>query len=97
MGLVEFSLQGLVGSLEGQDGSDASEIDAVVEEPADLTQPDEVVVAVSAGAALAAGRSDQATGLVEPQVLGSTAHQFGRYRDPVQASARIRTVIPPRR
>jgi len=96
-GVVEFNLEGLVGGLEGQDGSDAGEIEAVIEEPADLPEADQVVVAVSAGATLAAGRCDQAPGLVEPEVLGSAAHQIGRYRDAVEAATRIGTVILPRR
>ena len=57
-GVVEFDLQGLVGGLEGQDCSDPGQIEAVVEEPADLPEADEVVVAVAAGATLAASRSD---------------------------------------
>jgi hypothetical protein len=73
----------LVGGLEGQDGRDAGQIEAVVEEAPDLSETDEVVVAVAAGTTLATGRIDQAPGLVEPEVLGSTAHQFGGYGDSV--------------
>jgi hypothetical protein len=87
----------LVDSLESQDGSDAGKIQAIVEEPADLSETDEVVVAVATGATLAASRIDQAPGLVEPEVLGSAAHQLGCDGDSVQAHVRIRAVIVPRR
>jgi hypothetical protein len=86
----------LVGGPEGQDGSDASQIEAVVEELTNLSEADEVVVAVAAGATLAAGWIDQTPGLVEPEVLGSAAHELGRYRDSVQAPGPIGTVILPR-
>jgi hypothetical protein len=95
-GLVELGLQFLVDGLEGQDSSYAGQIEAIVEEPADLSEADEVVVAVATGATLATGRIDQASGLVEPEVLGSTAHQLGCDRDSVQAPARIGTRIGPR-
>ena len=88
-GLVEFRLEGLVGGLEGQYGSDASQVEAVVEESADLAEADEVVVTVATGATLAAGRIDEAPRLVEPEVLRGAAHQFGGYGDPVEAPAGI--------
>jgi len=95
--VVEFDLEGLVGGLEGQHGRDAGQIEAVVEEPADLSEADEVVVAVATGATLAAGRIDQAPSLVEPEVLWSAAHELGRHRDAVEAPARIGTVVLPQR
>ena len=91
-GVVQFDLQGLVGGLERQDGSDAGQIEAVVEELADLSEADEIVIAVAAGAALAAGRTDQAPSLVEPKILWSATHQLGRYRDSVQAPVGIGTL-----
>ena len=91
-GLVELGLQFSVDGLEGQDGSDPGQIEAVVEEPADLSETDEVVIAVAAGATSAAGRIDQAPGLVEPQVLGSATHQLGGDGDSVQAPSCIGTV-----
>jgi hypothetical protein len=94
---VELGPEVLVDGLEGQDGSDTGQIEAVVEEPADLSKADEVVVAVATGATLATGGIDQAPGLVEPEVLGGAAHQFGCYGDSVQAPGRIGTLIVPRR
>jgi len=85
----------LVGGPEGQDGSNAGEIEAVVEELTDLSEADEVIVAVAAGATLAAGWIDQASGLVEPEILGSAAHQLGRYGDPIQTPVRTRTAVRP--
>ena len=85
----------MVGGPEGQDGSDASQIEAVVEELTDLSEADEVVVAVTTGTALAAGGIDQAPGLVEPEVLGSTAHQLGCYGDPIQTPVRTGTAVRP--
>jgi hypothetical protein len=79
----------LVDGLEGQDGSDAGQIEAFVEELADLSEADEVVVAVAAGATLAARWADQPAGLVEAEVLGSATDQFGRYGDAIQAPAGI--------
>ncbi len=73
-GLVELGLQVLVDGLDGQDGSNAGQVEAVVEEPADLSEAGEVVVAVAAGATLATGRIDEAPVLVEPEVLRSAAH-----------------------
>ena len=96
-GLVEFGLQGLIDSLQGQDGSDADQIESVIEESADLPETTEIFIAVAAGATFAAGRIDQAPGLIEPKVLWSAAHQFGRYGDSIQALARIGAVILPRR
>jgi hypothetical protein len=96
-GLVELGLQLSVDGLEGQDGSDAGQIEAVLEEPADLPEADEVVVAVAAGTTLATGWIDEAPGLVEPEVLGSAAHQFGGYGNSVQAPGRIGTPLVPRR
>ena len=95
--LVEFSLEGLVGGLECQDGSDAGQIEAVFEEPADLSEPEEVVVAVATGATLAAGRIDQAPSLVEPEILWSAAYQLGCYGNAVETPARVGTVVLPRR
>jgi len=97
VGLVELGLQFSVGGLEGQDGSDPGQIEAIVEEPANLSEPDEVVVAVATGATLAAGWIDQAPGLVQAKVLGSAAHQFGGYGDPVQAQSCIGTITRTRR
>ena len=94
---VELGLELSVRGLEGQDGRDAGQIKAVVEEPADLSEADEVVVAVATGATLAAGWIDQAPGLVQPEILGSAAHQFGGYGDPVQAQSCIGTIIRTRR
>ena len=87
----------MVGGPEGQDCSDASQIEAVVEELTDLSEADEVVVAVAAGATLAAGWIDQAPGLVEPEILGSAANQLGCYGDSVETPIRIRTLIVARR
>jgi hypothetical protein len=87
----------LIGGPEGQDGSDASQIEAVVEELTDLSEADEVVVTVATGTALAASWIDQAPSLVEPEILGSAAHQFGCYRDSIQATVRIWTFIRHRR
>jgi hypothetical protein len=87
----------LVDGPEGQHGSDAGQIEAFIEEPADLSETDEVVVAVAAGTPLATGWIDQAPGLVEPEVLGSAAHQFSCYGNSVQALGRIRTVPVPHR
>ena len=81
--VVEFDLQGLVGHLEGQNGSDAGQIEAIVEESADQTEADEVVVAVATSASVAAGRMDQTSGLVEAEVLWSTSHQLGGDGDSV--------------
>jgi hypothetical protein len=86
----------LVDGLKGQDGSDAGQIEAVVEESADLSEADEVVIAVATGPTLAAGWIDEAAGLIEPEVLGSAAHQFGCYGDSVEALGRIGTLILPR-
>jgi hypothetical protein len=90
-------LQLAVGGLEGPDSSDAGQIEAVVEEPADLSEADQVVVAVATGAALAASWTDQAPSLVEPEILGSATHQFGGYGDPVEAAGPIGTLVGPRR
>ena len=92
-GLVELGLQFSVDGLEGQDGSDPGQIEAIVEEPADLSETDEVVIAVAPGATSAAGRIDQSPGLVEPQVLGSTTHQLGGDGYSVQAPSCIGTVL----
>jgi len=70
-------LQVLVGGPERQDGRDAGQIEAVIEKPPDLSEADKVIIAVTTGATLASGRVDQAPGLVEPEVLGSAAHQLG--------------------
>jgi hypothetical protein len=70
-GLVELDLQFLVHGLQGQDGRDASLSEAVVEEPADLSEADEVIIAVATGPTLAASWIYQAPGLVEPEVLGA--------------------------
>jgi hypothetical protein len=95
--LFEFGTQGLIHSLEGQDGRHAGQIEAVLEEPPDLSEPDQVVVAVATGAALAASWVDQPPSFVEPKILGSVSHQFGGYGDPVEAMAPIGTLIGPRR
>jgi hypothetical protein len=92
-----LGLEFLIDGLEGQDGSDPGQIEAVVEEPADLSEADEVVIAVATGATLAAGWVDQAPGLVKPQVLGSATHQLGRYGYSVQAPSHIGTVVLLRR
>lgn len=73
--------------------SDAGQIESIIEEPTDLSEADEVIVAVATGAALATGWVDEAPGLVEPEVLGSASHQLGCYRDSVQAQVRIGTPI----
>jgi hypothetical protein len=86
-----------VGGLEGQDSGDAGQIEAVIEEPADLSEADEVIVAVATGAALAASWADQAPGFVETEVLGSAAHQFGGYRDSVESPGCIGPVSRNRR
>jgi hypothetical protein len=83
--------------LEGQDGSDPGQIEAVVEESADLSEADEIVIAIATGASLAAGWIDQTPGLVEPKVLRGAAYQFGRYGNAVQAPVRIGTLSVPRR
>ena len=90
-GLVELGFEFSVRSLEGQDGSDAGQIEAVVKEPADLSEADEIVVAVATGTALAASWADQSPGFVEPEVLWSAAHQFSSYGDSVQAQRSIGT------
>ena len=83
--LLELGLQGLVLDLEGQDGSDAGQVEAVVEKPPDFSETDKVVVTVATGAALAAGRIDQTPGLVEPEVLRGAPEQLGGRGDSVQA------------
>jgi hypothetical protein len=87
----------LVDGLEGQDGSDAGKIQAVVEEPAYLPEADQVVVTVATSATFATGRIDQAPGLVEPEILGSAAHQLCCNGDSVQAQGGIGTFVLPRR
>jgi hypothetical protein len=91
--LVELGLKFSVRGLKSQDCSDPGQIEAVVEEPADLSKADEVVVAVAAGATLAAGWTDQAASLVEPEILRSAAHQFSGHGDPVDATGRVGAVI----
>ena len=61
-GLVELGLKFPVRSLEGQDGGDTGQIEAAIEEPADLPEADEIVVAVATRTALAAA------GLIRPRV-----------------------------
>jgi hypothetical protein len=82
-GLVELAPEGLVDGLEGEDSGDTGQVEAVVEELGYLSEAGEVVVAVAAGAALAAGRTDQAARFVEAKVLGSAADQFSGDGDPV--------------
>jgi len=88
-GLVKLGSEFPVRGLEGQDGSDARQIEPVGEESADLSEPDEIVVAVAAGTTSAARRIDQTPGFVEPEVLWSAAHQVSSYGDPIQAQPRI--------
>ena len=91
-GIVELGLEGLVDGSEGEDGGDAGQVEPVVKELADLAETSQVAVAVAAGTARAAGRGDQAAGLIEPQVLGGAADQFGGDGDPVHASVRVELV-----
>ena len=50
-GPVEVGLQSLVDGLEGEDGGDSGQVEAVVEQLADLSETDEISPAVAAGPA----------------------------------------------
>ena len=54
---IKLPLQPFIGILETEDHVDTRQVEAVLQEVADLPQPLKVVFAIEAGAALAAGRS----------------------------------------
>jgi hypothetical protein len=75
--------------LELQHHRDAGEVESGVEQDTDAAQPDQVVSAVAAGAALGPGRFEQAAGFVEAQVLHTGSDQFRGGGDAVDATAAI--------
>jgi len=78
-----------VGGLQLQHGSDAGQVEAVVEKPADLAEASQVRAAVAPGPAGAAGGVKEAAGFVEAQVLGGAADQFGGHGDAVHRVAGV--------
>jgi hypothetical protein len=88
-------LQVLIRGLEGEDRGNAGQVEAIIEESADLSYAGEVVIAVAAGAAIAAGGVDKAAGFVEPEVLRGAPDEFGGDGDPIDALARLGALVGP--
>ena len=76
-----------------QDLRDPGDVDAQGDELADALQAIQIVVAVSAGAAVGAPRGEQSAPLVEPQGLRINPAQLRGHRDAVQAARRPRQGI----
>ena len=81
--LAELLLQSLIFFLEIEHHGNAGQIEAVIQQPGDDPQPLEVVLAIEASPALAAGGSDQPSSFVEPEVLRSVPDQIRGDRDAV--------------
>jgi hypothetical protein len=71
-----------------QDLRDPGDVDALGDELADACQAIQIVVAVSACAAVGASRGEQSAPLVEPQGLRINPAQLRGHRDAVHATRR---------
>ena len=82
-----------VAMLQVQDLGDPGDVDALGDEIVDLLQAIQVVVAVSAGAAVGARRGEQSAPFVEPKGLRIDSGQLRGDRDAVHAARRSRLWI----
>ena len=92
MAVVGFEFT--VAVFQVQDLRDPGDVDALGDELADPLQAIQIVVAVSASAAVGARRGEQSAPLVEPQGLRINPGQLRGHRDAVHAARRPRAGDP---
>src|ERR1700722_18116429 len=80
---VELLAQAFICFLEIENHVDPGQVQTRFQELADYPEAFKVVLTVKPGAALAAGRSDESSSLVEAQILGRVANQVGGHRNAI--------------